>query len=82
MREMNCYKMVRQAKMFSDAEMFCQKEGGSMAKPITKAQVLVHKHVSPGLVVIGGDSSTEGRGFKAWYLIERFNSVLEQYLGL
>ena len=39
MFEVNCYKMVRQEKMFSDAELACQKDGGSVAKPITKAQV-------------------------------------------
>ena len=36
---MNCYKMVRQGKSFSDAELACQKDGGSIAKPITKEQV-------------------------------------------
>ena len=39
MLEMNCYKMVRQGKSFSDAELACQKDGGSIAKPITKEQV-------------------------------------------
>jgi hypothetical protein len=39
--EMNCYKMFRTAKGFSDAELSCQKEGGSVAKPKTKAQVTI-----------------------------------------
>jgi hypothetical protein len=43
MLEMNCYKMFRTPKMFSDAELICQKEGGFLAKPITLAQVLFYE---------------------------------------
>jgi hypothetical protein len=39
MFEGNCYKIVRQEKSFSDAELFCQQDGGAIAKPVTKAQV-------------------------------------------
>ena len=35
----NCYKMIREAKMFADAELTCQKEGGMLAKPVTLLQV-------------------------------------------
>ncbi len=52
MFETNCYKMVRQQKMFSDAELACQNEGGMVAKPITKAQVhfvyLIDKSITNG----------------------------------
>ncbi len=39
MLEMNCYKMFRIAKMFSESEIACQLEGGIVAKPITLLQV-------------------------------------------
>jgi hypothetical protein len=39
MLELNCYKMVRQAKMFSEAELACRSEAADLAKPITLLQV-------------------------------------------
>jgi hypothetical protein len=39
MLEMNCYKMFRTVKMFAEAELTCQKEGGILAKPVTLLQV-------------------------------------------
>ena len=39
LHEMNCYKQIRTAKMFGEAEVICRAEGGSLAKPITLLQV-------------------------------------------
>ena len=43
MLEMNCYKMFRTAKMFSESEIACQLEGGMVAKPMTLLQVRIYK---------------------------------------
>jgi hypothetical protein len=41
MLEMNCYKLVRSQKMFAEAELACQADGGKVAKPITLLQVIL-----------------------------------------
>ena len=44
MLESNCFKMFRTPKIFADAELACQKEGGMVAKPLTLLQVSIQSN--------------------------------------